>query len=30
VLTLAVPQPTHDANSGRLLGLCLDKLILTP
>jgi hypothetical protein len=30
VLTLIVPKLTHDANSGRLLGLCLDKLILTP
>jgi hypothetical protein len=30
VLTLVVPKPTHDANSGRLLGLCIDKLILTP
>ena len=30
VLTLVVPKSTHDANSGRLLGLCLDKLMLTP
>jgi hypothetical protein len=30
VLTLVVPKPTHDANSGRLLGLCIDKVILTP
>jgi hypothetical protein len=30
VLTLIVPKLTHDANSGRLLGLCLDKLIVTP
>jgi hypothetical protein len=29
-ITLIVPKPTHDAQSGRLLGLCLDKLILTP
>ena len=30
VLTLIVPKLTRDANSGRLLGLCCDKLMLTP
>lgn len=30
VLTLVVPKLAPDANSGRLLGLCLDKVILTP
>ena len=30
VLTLIVPRLSHDAQSGRMLGLCLDKLILTP
>lgn len=29
VLTLIVPKMTAESNSGRLLGLCLDKLILT-
>lgn len=30
VLTLVVPRLTTDSGSGRLLGVCLDRLILTP
>ena len=30
VLTLIAPRLSPDENSGRLLGLCLDKLILLP
>ncbi|WP_342362799.1 hypothetical protein [Terrarubrum flagellatum] len=29
-LTLIIPRMTPDRNSGRLLGLCIDKMILTP
>lgn len=30
VLTLIVPRMTPDGDSGRLLGLCIDKMIVTP